>query len=481
MTIPARRDVSPASPASPARRRSPSLCVACLLLLGLLGAAPASAATWQLDTTFSDDGSLTTDTGGSGAVAALAIDSRGRIVAAGDGQIGDPPNPTTVFTVARYKPDGTLDKSFGGDGKVTTQIVPGGFSYATSVAIDHKGRIVVGGFSDDVLPATDTNFAVARYNAGGKLDRSFGDGGVKTVDFGGYEDVLYSLAIDGENGIVAAGLNAIDASAGTRAGDPGPALHYSFALARLGPDGRLDKSFGGDGRVTTQIGSSSYANAVAFDAANRIVAVGASDPPDADSGFALARYKPDGSLDSSFDGDGTLTTTIAGAPYAVAKSMAIDADGRIVAGGWGTTDHGEYFVLVRYNGNGSPDSSFSGDGKVMGADGTAPNYANSIALDSAGRIVAAGSSSRSCASSATAASTPISPAGSSRPWSARTPPTTQWCSTTRGASSSAAAATRTTSPARASRSRVTPPTSRVPQRHPRPRDNVATRSLSRFM
>jgi uncharacterized delta-60 repeat protein len=130
---------------------------------------------------------------------------------------------------------------------------------------------------------------------------------------------------------------------------------------------------------------------VAIDAAGRIVAAGSSDPDYPNSGFALARYNPDGSLDTSFDGDGKLTTPIDGAPYAVARSLVIGPDGRIVAGGWGTTDHGEAFVLTRYNVNGSLDSSFSQDGKLMGAVGNSPNYANSIALDAAGRIVAAGS------------------------------------------------------------------------------------------
>ena len=380
MTTPARCDLLPASQARPARGRSLWLCATCLLLLGVLGPASASAATWQLDTTFSDDGSLTTDIGGWGGVEALAIDSKGRIVAAGDSDIGNPPNPIGVFTLARYKPNGSLDKSFGGDGIVTTEI--GGFSYATSVAIDRKRRIVVGGSSTATLPATDSDFAIARYKPDGRLDRGFGDNGKLTVDFGGYEDGLYTLAIDAEGRIVAGGFSAIGDTGGAR-----------FALARFKPDGRLDESFGGGGKVTTQIGSSSYANAVAIDAAGRIVAAGSSDPDDAndpDSGFALARYNPDGSLDTSFDGDGTLTTPIGGAPYAVARSLVIGPDGRIVAGGWGTTDNGEAFVLTRYNVNGSLDSSFSQDGKLMGTAGVSPNAANSIALDAAGRIVAGG-------------------------------------------------------------------------------------------
>ena len=186
--------------------------LAALLVLPLaLAPAPASAATWQLDTTFSDDGSLTTGVGSWGEVAALAIDSKRRIVAAGEGQIGSASNPTGVITLARYKPNGSLDKSFGGDGTVTSEI--GGFSFATSVAIDRKGRIVVGGASTATLPATDSDFAIARYKPDGRLDRGFGDGGKLTVDFGGYEDVLYSLAIDAEGGIVAGGFGAIGGAA----------------------------------------------------------------------------------------------------------------------------------------------------------------------------------------------------------------------------------------------------------------------------
>ena len=262
-----------------------------------------AAATWGLDTSFSDDGSLTTDFGGSGDEAqSLAIDSKGRIVAAGDSYIGNAPNPIGVFTLARYKPNGSLDKSFGGDGTVTTEI--GGFSFATSVAIDRKGRIVVGGSSTATLPATDSDFAIARYKPDGRLDRGFGDGGKLTVDFGGYEDVLYSLAIDAEGRIVAGGFSAI--------GDTGA---RSFALARFTPDGRLDKSFGGDGKVTTQIGSSSYANAVAIDAEGRIVAAGSSDPDYARAGSpSLATTPTAASIPRS-------TATASSRPRSAARPM----------------------------------------------------------------------------------------------------------------------------------------------------------------
>ena len=160
---------------------------------------------------------------------------------------------------------------------------------ANSLAIDSGDRIVAAGSSTD-LPGTA--FALARYEPNGDLDPSFGSGGTMTTGFGG-EGIAYSVAIDSQGRIVAAG--------GTTE------ANGEFALARYEPNGGLDPSFGSDGKVTTHFRSEGIAHSVAIDSRDRIVAAGARciDYPDCD--FAIARYKPNGSLDRSFSRNGKVT------------------------------------------------------------------------------------------------------------------------------------------------------------------------------
>jgi uncharacterized delta-60 repeat protein len=120
---------------------------------------------------------------------------------------------------------------------------------------------------------------------------------------------------------------------------------FDFALARYNTDGSLDTTFGGDGKVTTDFagsGSRDEAHAVAIQGDGKIVAAGLA----VVSGifdFALARYNTDGSLDTIFSGDGKVTTDFAG-DFDVANGVVIQANGRIVAAGFA----GDDFGLARY-------------------------------------------------------------------------------------------------------------------------------------
>jgi uncharacterized delta-60 repeat protein len=105
--------------------------------------------------------------------------------------------------------------------------------------------------------------------------------------------------------------------------------------------------------------------------------------------FALVRYNTDGSLDTSFDSDGKVTTAI-GSGNDVAYSVAIQSDGKIVVAGYSYIGSNNDFALVRYNTDGSLDTSFDSDGKVTTAIGGSDDYAKSVAIQSDGKIVAAG-------------------------------------------------------------------------------------------
>jgi uncharacterized delta-60 repeat protein len=133
-------------------------------------ASPAVAAAGDLDTSFDANGKVTTDFGGFDGAAEVAIQPGGKIVAAGSAA-GD-------FALARYNRDGSLDASFDGDGKVTTDF-GGVFEAASAVAIQRDGKIVVAGSTGAV-----DDFALARYNRDGSLDTRFDGDGKVTTDSG---------------------------------------------------------------------------------------------------------------------------------------------------------------------------------------------------------------------------------------------------------------------------------------------------------
>jgi uncharacterized delta-60 repeat protein len=346
--------------------RNRKLAFALALIAALPAPALAQARPGDLDRSFGGDGKVTTRIahGFRSGAASVVIDPRGRIVVAGS--IGM--SHFSEFALARYKRNGRLDRSFSGDGKATTEFRVGA-SGATSVGIDPRGRIVAAGARCIDYP--DCDFAIARYKPNGTRDRSFSGNGKATTHF--EEGALAkSVAIDPRGRVVAAGL-VLD-------GTP------HFALARYRWNGGLDPSFGYGGKLTTDFpGGSDYANSVAIDSGARIVAAGLStDLPG--TAFALARYEPNGDLDPSFGFGGTMTTRCGG--VGIAYSVAIDSQGRIVAAGGTTQANGE-FALARYEPNGGLDPPFGSGGKVTTHFRT-EGIANSVAIDSRDRIVAAG-------------------------------------------------------------------------------------------
>jgi uncharacterized delta-60 repeat protein len=335
------------------------------LLLNIALAPPAAAQPGDLDTTFDFDGKVTTDFGGPfDRGSGVAIQSDGRIVVAGVS--GDDVSGND-FVLARYKRDGTLDADFDIDGKVTTDF-GSRFEEASSVAIQPDGKIVAAGFSGDFLVG---DFALARYNRDGSLDTTFDADGKVTTDFGSFDQAL-GVAIQPDGRIVAAGFS-------------GDFPLVDFVLARYSRDGSLDTSFDADGKVTTDFGSSpELAASVAIHPGGRIVAAGFSGDD-----FALARYKGDGSLDTSFDSDGKVTTDFGADDRAL--GVAIQRDGRIVAAGFSGDFPLVDFALARYDRNGSLDTSFDADGKVT-TDFGSFDQALRVAIQPDGRIVAAGTS-----------------------------------------------------------------------------------------
>ena len=329
----------------------------------------------HLDPSFGVGGKVTTTFGSSQSVAAngMAVQSDGKIVVAGYTNTA----VSLDFALARYNEDGSLDTSFDGDGKVTTDF--GKSSVAHSMALQADGKIVVAGY---VFGGGQTDFALARYNSDGSLDTSFDGDGKLTTDFGTSFDVSSSLALQADGKIVVVGY---------RGGD-NQTNFVTFALARYNDNGVLDTSFGVDGKLTTDI--EGYAQSVALQADGKIIVTGTKNQ----GNTVLARYNENGSLDTSFDGDGTVTTVF-GTPFDYAQSVVLQADGKIVVAGQTRNIDGDGnvsnsdFALARYNSDGTLDTSFDGDGTVTTDFGGHDN-ASSVALQADGKIVVAGNTGR---------------------------------------------------------------------------------------
>ena len=229
-----------------------------------------------LDTSFSGDGKKTTNFGGFDHAEAVAIQDNGRIVAVGSSCIGGGMDCRQNTAIARYKENGSLDRSFSGDGRKKPDL--GGFDGANDVAIQDDGRIVVGGTAS---PNDDADFVVARLKTGGALDKGFGKNGKRRTDFGD-SDTGNGLAIQENGRIVLVGSTPATPT-------------VDIALVRYTKGGSLDRSFSGDGKQTTDIGGEGNAALdVAFQSRRKfVVAAGSS----IDQDFYVLRYRANGRLD----------------------------------------------------------------------------------------------------------------------------------------------------------------------------------------
>ncbi len=406
----------------------------------LSGVSTAPIVSGQPDPTFSDDGILTHNLNGSGVtelIHGVAIQApNGKILVAGTAE-----NPSFAdwdFALARYNANGTLDTTFGSNGVVMTDF-RGGNDHAYAVALQSDGKIVAVGSSQNTS-GQNQSIALARYSANGVLDSSFGSSGTGKVirrvgtDFN--VDELNAVAIDSSGRIVAAGRSdnnmlfvrynssgSLDTtfSGGASSGSTGllkftvtTGSHSALGMVlqsngkilvtgyasnvgftssgiltvRLNTNGSLDTSFNGSGYITTPVGNSvDMGRGVAIDSSGRIVVVGATSNSLGVYNIVLVRYTSSGSLDSSFDADGKKITSL-GSDASIGEAVSIQSDGKIVLAGyqWGSQDK---FIVARYNTDGFLDTTFSGDGIVSVNGGRA----HGMLIQSDGKIVAVGEAS----------------------------------------------------------------------------------------
>jgi uncharacterized delta-60 repeat protein len=326
----------------------------------------AFAAAGDLDTTFSGDGKFVTDfTTGDDLAYGVAIQADGKIVAAGQAAgFGG------RFALTRYNTNGTLDATFGGDGKFVTDFTTGD-DVAFGVAVQPSDQKIV---AVGRAGGGGGRFALARYTTTGSLDPTFNGDGKLATDFTTGDDLAFAVVIQTDGKIVAVG----------RAGGGGG----RFALARYTTTGSLDPTFNGDGKVAANFTvDDDAAFAAAIQSDDKVVAAGYVDG--SDPKFALTRFTTTGSLDPTFSGDGKLTTNFTtGVDFAFGVAIQ-PSDQKIVAAGRAGGSGGR-FALGRYNTNGTLDASFSGDGKLTTDFTSGDDIAFGVAIQADQKIVAAG-------------------------------------------------------------------------------------------
>jgi len=293
----------------------------------------------SLDTSFGDGGIVTTTFPEGSYAFDMALQTDGKIIAAGtvfvDFNPGDSSN--TDFALARYNQDGTPDGTFGNGGQVTTDFV-GLEDDAFSVLIQPDGKIVAVGSAND--PATYYDFAAVRYLSNGTIDTTFGVAGKVHTDFGDQNfDRARSAALQSDGRIVAAGF------AISQNGDV-----QNFAIARYDSNGVLDTGFGAGGMTQIDFGSCCQsANKILLQSNSKIITVGYANTESSDSDFLLARLTSDGSLDSTFGSGGKVRTSF-GDLNGGANGAILQPDGKVVAVGFQATGLELFadFALARY-------------------------------------------------------------------------------------------------------------------------------------
>ena len=351
-------------------------------IISLLAFSIALAAPGDLDTTFSGDGKVITDISGGqdDSIREIALQADGKIVV-----VGWRKDPVTVqdLAVARYNPNGSLDTTFSGDGKLLTNL--GGIDSAEGVAIQSNGKIVVGGMRclDMAYPDEKCDIALVRYLANGALDTTFsGDGKVLTDFSGGSNGFWGGLEIQPDGKIVIAGWmwNGAD---------------FDFAAYRHNANGTLDNTFSGDGKVKVGFGSgrSDWATDLALQPDGKILLSGSSCDTIGftNCNIVVARLNPNGTLDATFSGDGRQVIDYGGNDFS--QAIAVQSNGKVVVAGVWVINAGfvALMAVTRLNANGILDTTFSGDGKVLTGFGTGISAgSNDVRIQSNGKIVVAG-------------------------------------------------------------------------------------------
>jgi uncharacterized delta-60 repeat protein len=293
----------------------------------------------SLDRAFSGDGLAEVAFTAAGGIAGVDIAPDGSVIVAGKIQVPRGGASDADFAIAKLTPSGSLDPSFSADGIATVDLASDEAAShsrdeARAVVVQPDGRIIVGGFTyPGDFPYGQTEFALVRLSATGQLDPTFAGDGTVTGDFV-TEGGILDLALDAQGRLLAVG----DA--------------HNPIVARYDPDGDLDAAFAGDGTASIPFGDRDYAFGITAQPGGKPALAGVERGRDGGD-FAIMRLTGAGTPDLSFAVNGLFSLDLlrrsqehGGVPggFDLASSIAVDAHGRLVAGG---TAGGDRAAVVR--------------------------------------------------------------------------------------------------------------------------------------
>jgi uncharacterized delta-60 repeat protein len=371
-----------------------------LALTGAIAAAAAPAANAGPfdDLTFDGDGRLLLQEPAYGR--AVAVQPDGRIVVAGSDLADN-------VAVWRLHPDGSLDRSFSGDGRAV--IDAGGADFGAAVAIARDGKIVVAGSTRTGISVDD--FAVVRLEVDGDLDPTFNPAGARPgvrILAGDAYNRAEDVVVQEDGGIVVAGrgrndyaiarLDAVGAPDGTvfeLDGTGGMEAIDALALAggrivaagdgvmRFLASGALDDSFAGDGVAAAPAGTNDVTDVLAQPDGSLVIA---GTDGGVDTRMFLARLSTEGEVDTAFGAGGLAAPEFTGAE--LASTVVRQADGKLLVVG-SALDNGVNMVVARFNSEGDLDTGYGTGGRLV-LPFEAPSVANDAVLQADGRLVLAG-------------------------------------------------------------------------------------------
>lgn len=350
------------------------ICYAFIFLLSLSIQLCFSQA-GMLDVDFSNDGIVTTKiTAGHDYGNAVLTQADGKLIVVGYSEYG-----AAEFVCIRYNVDGSLDTTFDQDGIVTTNVS----SYddiALNGVIQPDGKIVVVGSSKN-SSTYESNFAITRYQVDGTLDNSFSDDGKLVIQIGAESSNAYVVKMQADGKIIVAGYMETTTDL------------FNFVVARFLDNGVLDTSFNSIGYLPVYFNDKigGIATALSMQSDGRIIVSGyASEGYNGTNDFAIARITVNGVLDTTFSMDGKLTIDCGSSENDFSFSSAIQADGKIVVGGFAFNGIDDDFTVIRLDTDGSLDSTWGVYGKLLTDIGSNKNHAYATHVQADGKIVLAG-------------------------------------------------------------------------------------------
>ncbi len=274
--------------------------------------------------------------------------------------------------VARYNADGSIDQTFGYNGLVVTAFY-GQVDGFYCVAIQEDGKILAGGRLGATVDA-----GVVRYLPDGTIDSSFGENGIALTDLGEHENVT-GMALQSDGKILLTGLVFKEYSSN------------KYFLMRYNSDGILDEGFGDKGIIVNKLDEDIEINSIVMQPNGKIIIAGIYSIF-VNERFLLIRYMPDGTLDPSFSKTGIAKISYPPSPVNMAiNSVALQEDGKIIiAGETGPTGYTEFLTVARIDADGSLDKSFGNEGAAVTKLGNDVLIAYAVMVQPDGKIVAVG-------------------------------------------------------------------------------------------